>query len=347
MSKTSANTAKKLMNLLYKETATNVQTSHTLPQITRQLYNENTTSTNETNSPIDSSMDILHNYQTTKRKLPAMEALKVNHDVIPIKSNILSFKCINSFLTKHDFQNLLPQDRNSTYSVTPRDNFEVVKKRSGHLLNFQNEYLLIFHNHLNAKIYQLETQDKLINGIQLKLEFEPIDIIDNLIPQKLQTANHQSLISQLNALKHHHQSAAGSSSSSSAAAAAATTTTTLSPTYDENYPILTHLLDTPNRNKSVLVHNWPFGLKPKLVVDSLWNYNLALEKKENSDDNPAIESIYSNVMQDINIIKMNFNKEADALRFIRNFHGTKWLKLQNFRKVGEKVSYLPLLCETL
>ena len=34
------NTAKKLMNLLYKETASNLQSSQSLPRITRQLYNE-------------------------------------------------------------------------------------------------------------------------------------------------------------------------------------------------------------------------------------------------------------------------------------------------------------------
>lgn len=132
------NTAKKLMNLLYKETASNLQSSQSLPRITRQLYNET-----DDDSDI-SSMDPLSAYQSTKRKLPATEALKTDNRSVPIKSNILSFKAVNLFITKQDFQNLLPKDHNLTYSINPANNFEVIKKRQGKLLQFQNEYVLIF-----------------------------------------------------------------------------------------------------------------------------------------------------------------------------------------------------------
>lgn len=315
------NTAKKLMNLLYKETASNLQSSQSLPRITRQLYNE----------PDDDSdilsMDPLSTYQSIKRKLPATEALKTDNRSVPIKSNILSFKAVNLFITKQDFQNLLPKDHNLTYSINPANNFEIIKKRQGKLLQFQNEYVLIFKNHLNARVYQLETQSKLINGIPTRFEYQSIDIIKDLVPPKLRVSNHQLLINQINSLKQ---------------ASPELTEPTLLPLYDESYPILSNLINATNRRKSILIHNWPFGLKQNLVIDSLWNYNLSIDEMT-----PPIEPIYSNIMQEINTIKMNFKTELDALRFIHNFHGTKWLKLQNFRKVEEKVSHLPLFCEML
>ncbi|KAG5420046.1 hypothetical protein I9W82_001926 [Candida metapsilosis] len=313
-----ASNAKKLMNLLYRETASSIETSQAIPQITRQLYNEP-----------DLEPESVFTTTSTRRKLPATDALKVDTESIP--SNILSFKCPLSFITKQDFQNLLPKEHNLTYALNPINNFEVVKKRSDDLLQFQNEYLLLFKSHLNARVYQLETRGKLINGLQFKTQYQPIDIIDELVPPKLQVPNHQSLVDQIKALE--SQAKAESTPFSS---------------YDESYPILSHIINAPNRAKSILIHNWPFGLKENLVIESLWNYNLAVnyDMDPNAVKSP-IEPIYSNIMQGVNIIKMNFKSEHDALRFIRNFHGTKWLKLQNFRKVEEKVSYLPLHCETL
>ncbi|KAI5958558.1 hypothetical protein KGF57_002403 [Candida theae] len=316
----SANNAKKLMNILYKETAPKLQTSQAIPQISRQLY--------ESESDLDST-DLFQFHSSTRRKLPAADALRLGNVSIP--SNILSFKCPLSFITKHDFQNLLPSEHKLTYSLNPKYNFEVVKKRVGKLLQFQNEYLLIFKSHLNAKIYELETGGKWINGIQYATQYQhPIDVIDKLVPPKLQSANHQSLIDQIK-------------SKATAQEALPSSTPVSSPLYDESFPLLSQLIDAPNRTKSIIVHNWPFGLKEDLAIESLWNYNLSTD----DDGVPPIQYIHSNIMQGINIIKMNFRTEQDALRFIRNFHGTKWLKLQNFRKVEEKVSHLPLLCETL
>ena len=311
------------MNLLYKETASNIEKSKAIPRITRQLYNEP-----------DLEPESVFTTTSTRRKLPATDALKIGAESVSVPSNILSFKCPLLFITKQDFQNLLPKDHNLTYALNPVNNFEVVKKRLGEQLQFQNEYLLLFKSHLNARVYQLETKGKLINGLQFKTQYQPIDIIDELVPPKLQVANHQSLVDQIKVLESTAQST--------------TEPAPLSPCYDESYPILSHLIDAPNRAKSILIHNWPFGLKEDLVIESLWNYNLAVkyDQDPNAVESP-IESIYSNIMQGVNIIKMNFKSEYDALRFIRNFHGTKWLKLQNFRKVEEKVSYLPLLCETL
>lgn len=362
-------TAKKLINLLYKEAATSTDTSQAIPRITRQLYNDPDSDLDADAADSTTNNDLLSTYQTTKRKLPATEALKTGPH-ISTPSNILSFKCINLFITKQDFKNLLPKEHQLTYSLNPINNFEMVKRRSGPLLQFQNEYILIFKSHLNAKIFQLETQGKLINGIQFRTEFQCFDdIIDDLVPEKLRVANHESLIHEIESLKQYTTSSSSTPNASlldqikslkqhHIATSSSSTPSQFEPIiscplYDESYPILTHLINAPNRAKSILIHNWPFGLKKDLVIESLWNYNLSRSNGEQEQETnsasspPPIEPIYSNVIQGINLIKMNFMNEYDALRFIRNFHGTKWLKLQNFRKVEEKVSPLPLLCETL
>lgn len=98
-------TAKKLINLLYKEAATSTDTSQAIPRITRQLYNDPDSDLDADAADSTTNNDLLSTYQTTKRKLPATEALKTGPH-ISTPSNILSFKCINLFITKQDFKKL-------------------------------------------------------------------------------------------------------------------------------------------------------------------------------------------------------------------------------------------------
>ncbi|CAK9441392.1 uncharacterized protein LODBEIA_P52600 [Lodderomyces beijingensis] len=322
--KPATETSKRLMNLLYDQTASKLQLPEVMPQVYSKsslyldLDKDEDGSTSPSNGD-DSWLEFYHSSQS--RKIPARDALLKCSP--KFQSNIMSFQCPNSYITKNDFQNMLPRKRYQTYNLNPVDDFEVIKKRDDNMLSFQNEYLFIFKNQLSACVYQLETQNKLLNGMPMNLNFEPIEVITrHLLPKKLQQQpNHSRLVDEIIFLN-----------------SSIVPLDRLEEQFS-NYDLLMDMLRLPEQRRSLLVHNWPFGVKLSTIKQYFRNFGL--------DPVHPRTVIESNIARETNIILLHFNKETDALRFMRNFHGRDWSMLQEFSSTREKVFYQPLLCETL
>lgn len=354
MAKSAAETSKRLMNLLYNQTASQISITSSSPRILKQLNTDTETnkgknrvigkdeysSTSLLDDPTAFALGINNNnnnnnnnYNNNKEHFPPTPSSFAHLRKTPAKqalvncwpkyqSNILSFRCPNLFVTKQDFQNILPRERYQSYDINPKSAFEVIKRREGELLTFCNEYFLVFKNQISACVYIMETSNKLINGVPLKLNFEPLETItQQLVPEKLRRSNYEELIKE----------------------------TTLSKTsffqltendYEfPNYKPILKILDIERRERSVLVHNWPFGLMPQTFHDYFRNYNL--------DPKEPKTVVHSDISKEINSVILTFSKKRDALRFTRNFHGKHWLILQDYSVTNEKVFSQPILCEDI
>ncbi|KAI5954923.1 hypothetical protein KGF54_001484 [Candida jiufengensis] len=319
MSKPTTNASKSLMNLLYKETASrnpatsSSSSSQLHPTLSNQLYS----TTNESYE-----LDFLNNI-STKRKQNAHNLLAGNLKTLPF----LSIKIENSFLNLKDFQNFLPFEKYLKYDQNPINQFEILKKRNDHLV-FENEYFLFFKNRMFCLTYINEINQKILNGVPLKFQqYQDSAILKELIatyPHQLISTN-PKLIKKL-----------------------IPTTISEEPNTqieeilqkDElNYKTLQQLFNFDQNSKSILIKNWPFGLKKSTIEKFLWNYNLTSE---------PLDQIYSNINLGINIIKLNFTNIDDVNRFWLNFNGLKqWNFLQHFGNVMEKKDYGPLICEII
>ncbi|EMG46970.1 hypothetical protein G210_2762 [Candida maltosa Xu316] len=309
MSKPSLESSKKLLNLLYSSTSKKLSpkktiiTDITTPTISRILYNDQ-----ESTTVSDLSLDL-----SSKLKIAPENALL---SLWPhFKSNIVRFKCPNSYITKQDMWKLIPPERNLRYNFRLRP-FEMVKKRNGKDMTFMNQYFLVFANQLNAAVYIKETENKVINGITLNFEFVELtkDVLEGMsnplisdfgkVEEIVNIKEEENLVSD----KVFH-----------------------------NFDVLKTWLN-PERKNYVIVRNWPFGLNEQQVYKLLWSYRLQ-----------GIVDVLADVRNEQHVVLLKFSDTKDADRFIRNYHGRKWDIMQGKSNTRQKelVFYQPLLCETI
>ncbi|KAI5965956.1 uncharacterized protein KGF55_001320 [Candida pseudojiufengensis] len=324
----SKNASKNLMNLIYKETSLN-----SLPiSIPSTKINSKQQNINSKISTLSTQLYSNNEYNEQKEQFEFLKNIKLkqkqNSKLLLNSTNIgklplLTINLKNQFLTKLDFQNLLPEERYSKFDISVHDPFQIIKFRQFKTLEFNNEYLLIFENRLYALVFLEELQSKILNGIDLKFKFyEGHSFIFNfMISYPHQLKNETSVcIKDLNFQK------TGSIDE-------------ILKIDKHNYKVLNHILQIDENSKSVIVKNWPFGLKNSTILKLLRNYNLKV-------DNP-IETVFSNINLGINIIKLNFVNVEDTFKFWNDFNGLnswQFLQLYGGRSI-EKKNYVPLIVE--
>ncbi|ODV76975.1 uncharacterized protein CANTADRAFT_321000 [Suhomyces tanzawaensis NRRL Y-17324] len=350
MSRLTKEASQRLANLLYASTSTEVASK--VPIVTKHLYGD-------LNTHIKSALDGL--MENEWNQIPTEAAL----DLVPAnapKSNILQLKCNCSFLTRNDFLNLFPINRERRF-LLPQElreglKFQVVKKRDPLTLTFENAYYLIFPNHLQACIYYMETQHKAVNGLAMDFKFEELSrnklkyiMSPFLGPDGL---NLLQSMKQSNALNkhtiqnpfHEFQTPSQHISTESILKYAPLKSEILSQLLklevdpkskdvNPNYELLTQLTDASTRANSVLVRNLPFGLSKHTIPRLLWDYDLVRKS--------PITTIVNNPVKQTHIQLIRFENSASSERFVRNFHGKKWDTMQHHQ--DEKKFYEPILCE--
>lgn len=325
MSKPTTEATKKLMNLLYSSTTSQISASKsiisdvTTPKISRMLYNDQEPTTT---IPSTSNIPMTFDNISSKLKIPSENALL---SLWPnFRSNILQFKCPNSYITKYDFWKLIPNERNCKYNLKLNPTFEIIKKRNNQL-DFMNEYYLIFENQLNACVYIKETEGKLINGIKLNFEFIELNkkILESMNFKKISDFN------KINGILNLNEKVVGVDEDDK---------DLMSNIKFDNFEVLKNWLNVDKRENYVIVRNWPFGLNESSVFRLLWNYDLI-----------NIIDVVSDVTNEKRTVLLEFNNFKDANRFIRNYHGRKWDYLQgkSNKRHKETIFYQPLLCEKL
>lgn len=350
-SKLSKGASNRLLNLLYTTTSTEVATK--VPIVSKYLYQQDEVSGNEKakRSILDGLMENEWRQkplETAIEDLPKTSALRK-------KSNILKFKCQNSFISYNDFYNIYPINRERKYYLSDElrkgIRFKVVKARNPVNLLPTGAYYLIFPNYKHACVYWMETVGKQINGFDLNLEFV------GATASELKYMSSPFLDSSINDLLKNHklriEKTVGNTPIQNIFQLSSNKSYIIKQIMDlgkqkiENYqnidvdplyaPIVA-LIDTNSRIALVLVRNLPFGLSKHALPKLLWDYELApLAKFSN-----CFTTIINDPLNQVHLNLIRFANKENAQRFVRNFHGKKWESVQSEK---EKKFYEPILCE--
>ncbi|RLV91300.1 hypothetical protein JA1_003955 [Spathaspora sp. JA1] len=221
-------------------------------------------------------------------------------------SNILQFNCYNSYISKQDFLRVYPTNsRFKELFTVGKVPLEVVKSRNPQDLSFNQAYYLVFPSKLLACIYLYETSTKMLNGVHLNFKFANLNQ-ENLsnMSSTLINPKYSTLLDKASGCE------------------------------DDNYEILQQLISRDERSKYVRIQNLPFNLKPGTIQKLLWDYNLP---------NSKVIPITKDLTNETNISLIKFNHIMDAQRFVRNFHGKKWDRIN--KKDPEIQFFEPILCE--
>lgn len=339
---------KRLLGLLYKKAAPELNTK--VPMVKRILYDLDLSE--------ESSKSVLDELVENQWRQKPMETAvqDVQQELATIQpTSLLRFSCKNAYVGGDDMQNIFPINRERKYflelDLRKGIQFSVVKSRNPISLQFTGAYYLIFPNVSQACVYYMETKAKVINGMDLNLEFvRPIDqhlkkmaspflqrdINSILAHNKLEVPSDKvgtapiekifacsdfklRIISQLRQLEEDRSRFVGQ-------------------TADPLYELLTFFVDSNIRNRLVLVKNLPFGISEPALENLLWDYEL-----DNQDDpQSSITRMEVDPVTQSSKTLIKFSDPIDATRFVRNFHGRRWEKMSS-RK--EKALYEPLLCE--
>lgn len=337
MSKLGADASKRLVQLLYKTTSTEIAPK--LAYITKYLYEH------QQQQPQKSLLDDLTENQWKQKPLIRVVDEKLLQPFL--KSNILKFKCHNGYINNDNFHNLFPINRERKYNIDGDNRktgfeFYAIKSRNPVNLIFEGFYYLIFKNYIEAAVYYIETKNKLINGVNLHLEFIDVneselkhmvspylgsDISNKMIPHLARTPTGKMLFPDF--LKH--------------------TPKKLNlvnkilklPKNDynsldqfNNFQLLINLIELNSRKSCVLVKNLPFDMKKSTLLKLLWDYKLA--EKE-----PIIPLILD-PSRETSLYLFRFQNVNCATRFMRNYHGKRWNTINH-----EKKLYEPILCEII
>ncbi|KAG2731900.1 hypothetical protein G9P44_005487 [Scheffersomyces stipitis] len=359
MSKLAPSSSQRLMNLLHK-----TSTSEVAPKIgavSRFLY-ESEASPEPSRSYLDG---IMENEWNQREMVQAVSEIPSECK----RTNILKFECPNSLITKADFANIYPINRDRLFKLGRQFDkgleFEVVKARNPVSLMFSNSYYLVFPNFVHSAVYFRETANKQINGHRLKLTFvEPtIDELKYMVSPFL-ASDYRDMLSRMEEHVEHNvnvQTPFSSLLSKDLSQIAfrdiykynPTTSKIISSLLKQSQPLeeelmnvesvnpnfksLTKLINSPVRASTVLVRNLPFGLSKHTIPRLLWNYELNLK-------NP-VTSVVQDPVKQINIQLIRFLNPTGATRFVHNFHGRRWDTIQHQRQ--EKKLYDPIFCEII
>lgn len=338
---------RRLLGLLYKKTAPEINTK--VPIVKRVLYDLDLSEESK-KSVLD---ELLENQWRQKPMDSAVEDVR-NSTKTPV-SNLIRFSCQNAYVGAQDVESIFPINRERHYYLDLELRkgllFETIKARNPINLSFTGAYYMIFQNTTQACVYYMETKSKLINGMDLNMEFvqphsnhlkkmaSPYfdrDINRILATHKLNVASDKvgvtpiedifacsqfklRTIAQLQQLDEDRTRFSGHH-------------------VDPLFELLVFFVDTNIRNRLVLVKNLPFGISEPALENLLWDYEL-----DNQDDpQSSITRIETDPVTQSSRTLIKFNDPSEATRFVRNFHGRKWEKMLS-RK--DKALYEPLLCE--
>lgn len=337
MAKPPKESYEKLLALLYKRALPEIKTK--VPIIKRVLYEL---------GPLDSDQSLLDLAADLLKQKPMESAVAdVQAKFAEVKlTNILRFNCRNSFISREDFQNLFPVNRERYYyldgPLRKMLRFHTVKARDPATLSFLGSYYLVFPNVNQACIYFQETTNKLVNGFDLELQFEspsermlrrvasPLlspDLNQDDLPRRLPedvfelSASKKELISKLANLELDLLQFLGSQKD---------------PLYD-----LLHLFSNgDSRNAQVLVKNLPFGVTQPALENLLWDYDFYTP----NDPQKSILRFATDVATSTSSTIIRFKDNANAKRLVRNYHGHEWDKIKGR---SDKIISAPILCEIL
>lgn len=309
-----------LLGMLYNQTAPKV--ARQVPRISKKLYDSGDIS--------GSALDGLMANDWKQKPFAAAIA-----DVNTVPTHVLKFRCPDSYITRSDFLNLYPIQRDRMYQVDGHlKPFTVVKSRNAANLLFNGAYYLVFRNHNHACTYLLETKGKKINGFELQLAFaNPLKELRNLslpfLDEQWSTAPAPEFELAITNTRY------------AEAYTLLKTSKEQMLKEDDVEPQFMHLnqfMDYPNRIRTVLVRNLPFGLAKSTLPRLLWDYDFL----DVADQSKCFAEVYSDARAQAHLSLIRFADAHNAKRFVRNFHGMPWVQ-----KKDEKKLYEPLLCEVL
>lgn len=353
MSKLSKKVSDRLLNLLYTTTSTEVATK--VPIVTKFLYEQSDDSIKH-RSVLDGLMENEWKQRPITESVDDLPKLELTRN----KSNILKFRCQNSYISATDFYNIYPINRERKYLLSNElrkgIRFEVVKARNPLTLLLTGSYYLIFPNYTHACVYWLETLGKNLNGFKLNLEFvncnsnelkymsSPYlgDSGDEIPHHKNNKHNIGSDIGKqpVQEIFKHNLSKVSIIDQLAQLENNKSTTSLRNLDHDPNYSLLAKFASLKERHNCVLIRNLPFGLSKHALPKLLWDYDLAFS----GDFSKCIKTIINDPIKQSHICLIQFANNTNAKRFVRNFHGKKWESVQSEK---EKLVYEPLLCETI
>ncbi|KAG7195189.1 uncharacterized protein KQ657_003714 [Scheffersomyces spartinae] len=353
----------RLLNLLYTTTSYEVQSK--VPYMSKVLYNIGQDDATKEN-PVE-HRSILDDLQANDwKQKPVSEAVRdlVRLNKSHLSTNILKFKCANSFILSWDFYNMFPINRERTYLLPSKlrkkgVEFEVVKARDPNTLLFNGSYYLIFPNHILASIYWLETRLKTINGMNVKFEFvKPIE-------SEMKYMSSPYFDSELvGSSKLHYKSNTISKDGGSrntpirnifkdseSKLGLIEEVFKYNKTYKDNnedinqinpiYTLLKSFISMNTRLNSVLVRNLPFGLSKFALPNLLWDYDLAPLSRVSD----CFTTIAKDPLLQISLLMIQFADQENARRFVRSFHGRLWPG--SVQSKQEMAMDQPLICEII
>ena len=354
--KEAKNASERLVNILYS--ASSKETSKNVPLVRKYLYEQARDQASSLDKDNEKSIldGLLENQWKQKLLEEAIVDIRGKEKTLKA-TNVLAFKCYNSFISYEDFYHIYPINRERKY-LLPYNlirglNFKAIKARNPANLLFTGHYYLVFPCFKHTCAYWLETRGKRINGVELNLQF--VDPTANelkyMLSPLLDPNINNVLGNQPVKLKKNVGNTPIQDIYRSSPSKAKLVEDLLHysrkrvPDYekldmDPLYPIMEMLLDTSRRSTLVLVRNLPFGLSKHALPKLLWDYDLApLDKLSD-----CITTIMNDPITQVHITLIRFADQDNAKRFVRNFHGRKWQSVQSEK---EKVLPEPLLCEIL
>lgn len=346
--KLSKGASDRLLNLLYTTTSTEVATK--VPIVTRYLYGQADTDENRgiEKSILDGLMENEWKQKPLETAVEDISSLGQKN-----KSSLLKFRCPSQYISRDDFYNIYPINRERKYYLSDDlrkgVKFKVIKGRDPCTLLHNGLYYLIFPNYKHACVYILETFNKQLNGFGLHLEFA--SIIDELkyMSSPWFDADAVKQISDDFYKTHGSKSAQIIFEASSRKSRIIKKMEELNKVNIENYEYLesdpaydplVEYVDIKNRTSLVLVRNLPFGLSKFALPKLLWDYDLAPA----NDITTCFTNLINDPLTQTHIMLIRFADRVNANRFARTFHGRKWESVQTEK---EKKLYEPILCEVL
>lgn len=335
-----------LLNLLHAKTVPEIREKVSV--VKRVLYDHESSADSET-SVLD---DMMHSPWQQKPMSIAMEEVeKMNPKVS--KSNVLRLNCPIAQVGRADLHNIYPLNRDRHFALPELMRrglqFHVVKARNPISLSFMGSYYLVFPNYNQACVYYLESKGKLINGFEIDLDFvypnkthlklmgspilhsKKIDAIDGF-------EDLSETFKQLDCLKLFRGSEPQLKIITELEKIEKDRSSFVNLNIDPLYDILEYYMDVPTRYNLVVVRNLPFGITKPNLNQLLWNYEFATEN--NPQDSMGI--LHSSPATQVTLALMRFKDETNARRFVRNYHGRSWHKMN---KSNLKPLYEPIRCE--
>ncbi|QLL30312.1 hypothetical protein HG536_0A01290 [Torulaspora globosa] len=224
------------------------------------------------------------------------------------RSTALKYKSYNPSLDKADFVNILPEMLFSVAGAarTSGVDFQVLKCRDPRYFQFKDCYVLLFNSSQSLARYRSATELSRINKIRVKfVPLPPGDSSEHVYAQYVKnlTAAFEShgLYNEKSRTKE---------------------------PFDRSKFDLNALQERirPIEERSALVWNLPFDMRPHDLIDRFWFYDIKHCFK-----------LYWDVSTGATLYYIAFNDTSDCLKFKRNFHGVHF----------EDKLHMKLLVETL